>query len=227
MNKNSFKHIAFIPARKGSKGLPLKNRLLFDATADFLEREGWFQEIIVSTDDEYIADKAGKRGFQVHHRSPELSCDAVSIKAVFAAALCELNIPSDAIMWLFYLTIGYKDPDDFVTARKMIENSSFRSVCSFVPAITHPFNCWRYDDQHAAISQYIPNNIYRRQDLPDAWMLHHYVCCFEASVIELLNDELIGEKTVPFFVHKEKANMIIEIDTPAELERWRAIVQAR
>jgi CMP-N-acetylneuraminic acid synthetase len=227
MNKHNFEHTAFIPARKGSKGLPLKNRLLFDVTADFLEHEGWFHEIIVSTDDEYIVDKASKRGFRVHHRSPELSGDAVSIKAVIVAALRELNIPPDAVMWLFYLTIVYKDPDDFVTVRKMIENSHFRTVCSFVPAITHPFNCWRYDDRHASISQYIPNNIYRRQDLPDAWMHHHYVCCFEASVIESLNDELIGEKTVPFFVHKEKADMIIEIDTPSELERWQAIIKAR
>lgn len=227
MNKNSFEHIAFIPARKGSKGFPLKNRLLFDATADFIERQGWFQEIIVSTDDEYIVDKAGKRGFRVHHRSPELSGDAVSIKAVFVATLRDLDIPLDTVMWLFYLPIVYKDPADFVTARNMVENACFRSVCGFVPAITHPFNCWRYDNQHAIISQYIPNNIYRRQDLPDAWMHHHYVCCFEASVIESLNDELIGEKTVPFFVHKEKADMIIEIDTPSDLERWRTIVQTR
>ena len=35
------KHIAFIPARRGSKGVPLKNRLLFDATADFLEKATW------------------------------------------------------------------------------------------------------------------------------------------------------------------------------------------
>ena len=43
-----------IPARKGSKGLPGKNRLLFDETANLLKGK----DVIVSTDDEVIIEKS-------------------------------------------------------------------------------------------------------------------------------------------------------------------------
>ena len=38
------KNIAFIPARKNSKGLKFKNRLLFNETAKFLENINIFSE---------------------------------------------------------------------------------------------------------------------------------------------------------------------------------------
>ena len=47
-------HIALIPARKGSKGLPLKNRMFFDATADFLDDQKIWDRVIVSSDDKEI-----------------------------------------------------------------------------------------------------------------------------------------------------------------------------
>ena len=41
------KHIALIPARKGSVGFKFKNRLFFDRTADFLDSIRWFDKVIV------------------------------------------------------------------------------------------------------------------------------------------------------------------------------------
>ena len=55
------KNIAFIPARKNSKGLKFKNRLLFNETAKFLENINIFSETILSTDDEYLIEEGKKR----------------------------------------------------------------------------------------------------------------------------------------------------------------------
>ena len=67
------KHIAFIPARKGSVGFKFKNRLFFDRTADFLDTISWFDKVIVSSDDNDILNKAIERDYSIHQRSKKLS----------------------------------------------------------------------------------------------------------------------------------------------------------
>ena len=70
------------------------------------------------------------------------------------------------------------------------------------------------------IFQYIKNDIYRRQDLPNAWMHYHYICCFKSKEIKKLNNELLNSKTYPFFLSNEYSNNLIEIDSPEDLEKW-------
>ena len=82
-------------------------------------------------------------------------------------------------------------------AKQIIEQKEVRSFCSFIPANTHPFNCWKYSDDTNKLEQYIPNNIFRRQDHPEAWMHYHYLCCHKVSELPSLNNELINEKTRP------------------------------
>ena len=96
-------------------------------------------------------------------------------------------------------------------------------MCTFVPAKTHPLNTWQYDQKNKKLSQYIENDIYRRQDLPSAWMHYHYVCCFKAEELEYLNSELLNSKTYPFFLSKEYAKNLIEIDTPKDFEEWKEV----
>ena len=64
-------HIAIIPARKGSKGLPFKNRMFFDSSADFIDAQGIWDRVVVSTDDLEIEQKAKFRGYEYHsHGEP-------------------------------------------------------------------------------------------------------------------------------------------------------------
>ena len=76
------KHVAFIPARKGSKGFKLKNRILFSHTANFLNQIEWLAEVVVSTDDPVIKELASDYGYSVHTRPDMLASDDVSIKDV-------------------------------------------------------------------------------------------------------------------------------------------------
>ena len=57
-----------IPARKGSKGLPLKNRKLLPFTLQEIP-ENKKSTTIVSTDDEYILNFAKNYGVKLHNRS--------------------------------------------------------------------------------------------------------------------------------------------------------------
>ena len=131
-----------------------------------------------------------------------------------------MGVSPKTMLWLFFLPIIYKNSGDFDRARNLVEQSESRSVASFVPAETHPYNCWNYDRESGILEQFIPNGVFRRQDLPPAWMLYHYICCFRAEVLDDLNDELVCSKTQPFFLSQETSRQLIEIDTPEDYERW-------
>ncbi|WP_440650506.1 hypothetical protein [Candidatus Pelagibacter sp. HIMB1495] len=222
MNKH-LKHIAVIPAREGSVGLPKKNQLLFDSTAKFLEKLNWISEVIVTSDDQIILDKAISNNFKDYKRSNYLSGSDISIKLVFKDLIDKLNFKENYILWLFYLPIVYKNLIDFQNAKKIIEKNSVKSLCSFVPSKTHPFYTWRYDDKNKKISQFIKNDVFRRQDLPSAWMHYHYLCCFKVSELDKLNNELLNSETHPIFLTREYSKNLIEIDSKEDLEKWHKI----
>lgn len=222
---SKLQHIAFIPARKGSKGFPFKNRLLFDDTADFIDEHGWFEKVIVSTDDEIVEQKARERGYSVHRRPAQLCGDAVSIKEVLQSVIDDQKLDKKAIVWLFYLPIVYKNLSDFLRAKQVMEEGPVVSLCGFIEAKSHPFYCWSYDERTGQLKQYIKNDVYRRQDLPPAWTHHHYLCCFKAGEIGNLNNELISNRTYPFFLSGDTAEQLIELDTPQQYEQWKLSVK--
>jgi CMP-N-acetylneuraminic acid synthetase len=218
-----FKHIAVIPARAGSVGFPKKNQIFFDNTAEFLKDLLWLDEVIVSSNDKIVLDKAKKRKFRVYERSEVLSDSNVSIKSVFKDLTNSLKIFDDVILWLFYLPILYKNFSDFEKAKIIIEKSETNSLCTFIAAKTHPLNTWQYDQKNKKISQYVKNDIYRRQDLSPAWMHYHYVCCFKAKELENLNSELLNSDTYPVFLSDNYAKNLVEIDTPKDFEKWKEL----
>lgn len=216
-----FKHIGVIPARAGSIGFPKKNQIFFDNTADFLKDLSWLDEVIVTSDDIVVLDKAKRKKYTVYERSDVLSSSDISIKSVFKDLINSLKIQNDVILWLFYLPVLYKNYSDFEQAKTIIEKSEIRSLCTFVPAKTHPLNTWQYDQKNKKLSQYIENDIYRRQDLPFAWMHYHYVCCFKAKELNHLNSELLSSETYPIFLSDDYAKNLIEIDMPEDFEKWK------
>ena len=146
------KHVAFIPARKGSKGFKFKNRILFSHTANFINQIDWFDEVIVSTDDPVINELASQNGYSVHVRPESLASDDVSIKAVLQDYLSGPDNKLNAHIWLFYLTVLYRSLEDFLISKKLVEVDKARSVCSFIKAKTHPYDSWLYkkDKTHIA-----------------------------------------------------------------------------
>ncbi len=215
-------HVAVIPARAGSVGLPGKNRMFFDSTADFIASLPWIGRTIVSTDDGVVAEKARERNFDLRDRPAQLAGPAIPIKAVFADLIEAMDIDGDDLLWLFYLPILHKNPSDFEAAREIVERRDADSLCAFVPARTHPYSCWSFDAEQNRLCQYIPNDVFRRQDMAPAWSHHHYVACFRASALASLNNELIGPDTHPFFLDAAAAAPLIEVDTPEDLARWQA-----
>ena len=70
--KKKINHIAIIPARKNSKGLKLKNRLLFSYTEKFLKKIKWFDKIVFASDDDYFISKCKKTNFFFYKRDKKM-----------------------------------------------------------------------------------------------------------------------------------------------------------
>ena len=219
------RHIAIIPARKGSKGLPGKNRMFFDNTADFLDDLDWIEKVIVSTDDEEIAKMAISRNYTVHNRRPELADDEASIRSVFISISKERKLGADDRMWLFYLPVLFKEKQDFDDAFKIVDVHDCQNLCGFVEMEdgSHPFYTWRHDEDNSTMLQYVPNDIARRQDLPKAFTHHHYMFCISPTALSLVNNEMIGPKTKPFFIPKSTCEKLVEVDTPEQLKKWQSM----
>ncbi len=216
-------HIAMIPARMKSQGFKFKNRKFFQHTADFLDQVNWMQRLIISTDDPVLEENAKKHNYEIHKRPEKLAGPAVSIKSVFSSVIHDMNVKNDDILWLIYLPLLYRNTDDFEKCKKIIEQDETKSLCSFISAKSHPFNCWMYDGKSKMLNKYIKNDVFRRQDLPPAWEHYHYICCFKAGEINNLNNELINSKTHPVFLDKETTEKLVEIDTPEDYEKWKTL----
>lgn len=214
------KNIAVIPARRNSEGFRFKNRILFNETIDFLKKIKWFDQKIISTDDEVLIRKAKKYNLKTLERSKKNSKNNISIKSVMEEVRDKIKPdPSDKI-WLIYLTIPYKNKKDFLNVKKISEKKKFKSLLSFREVITHPFDCWVIKPK---LKQIIKNKFFRRQDKPNVYEHYHYLSCFKVSELKKLNDELINKNTEPYLITGNAKYKINEIDCKFDLQYYRLL----
>ena len=102
--------ILVIPARKNSKGLPFKNRSLFEHTAKTIPLE-FSSKVVVTSDDWSILEAAEEYGFETIHRDRELSDDDISIKDVLLDVKSKKQLDNTDIVML-YLTYPERTFDD-------------------------------------------------------------------------------------------------------------------
>ena len=143
------KTIAVIPARGGSKRIPRKNikpfcgKPMIAYSIEAAIRAGIFDEIIVSTDDEEIADIARNAGASVPFMRPkELSDDFTATGAVVEHAIKFLQARGDRIK--FVCTIYATAPliDEFYI-KLGLENLRASNAKNAFSCTSMPFPIWR------------------------------------------------------------------------------------
>lgn len=204
--KKKYNHIAIIPARKNSKGLKFKNRLLFNYTKDFLKKINWFDKIILASDDNYFIKKCNKANFFFYKRDKKNAKDNSSIKSLMQEIKKKNLLDGETIIWLFYLTIPEKNQKEFEKLKLRTEKKNFLSAISFIPIKTHPYDCWIIKKK---LKKFVTNDVYRRQDKIKLYEHHHYLCAFKVKELNKLNSELINSNTMPIILNKK----IFEIDS--------------
>jgi CMP-N-acetylneuraminic acid synthetase len=198
-----------IPARKGSKGFPGKNRVLLPYTLNSLPNQVKDQ-IIITTDDEEIRPE----GVNILIRDKELSHDFVSMKSVLLDVVDKYNIKQDDKIIMLYLTYPARAIEEIENCVLFYGMRNARSLLCRKKVKSNPFLCMYKNGDKG--QQIINHDLYRRQDYPEVFEICHYVFISHASEIEKLNNNLYNENTVFFPIGDT-----VDVDTEEDFERFK------
>lgn len=185
-----------VPARKGSKGMPLKNRKLFDYTLKSFPEE-YYDRVYVSTDDEFIKHCAQEIGVRFIHRPTELGQDETSMKDVVRHFIKTQKIAYDATIILLYLTYPERTWVDIETIYNHFKSRPEKSLVCCEEVEEHPYLCFHEKEGNKA-TLVIDHQFYRRQDYPKCVRMSMFVACYQADIIDELHD-LMFEKNSIFY----------------------------
>jgi pseudaminic acid cytidylyltransferase len=168
--------LAVIPARGGSKRIPRKNVRLFAGrpmichAIAVAQASGVFDRIVVSTDDDEIAQVARAAGAEVPFSRPaELSTDMAGTVPVVAHALAALAWPDDGPACCLYPCVPLLQPEDLRQALALLEAGGCDHVFP-VLAFTSPVQRAMRRDHQGRMQPLFPQHAHTRtQDLEPAY----------------------------------------------------------
>ena len=168
------RQVALIPARGGSTRLPRKNivdfhgRPLIAWTIDAALESGIFDEVVVSTDDEEIAQVARDCGASVPGLRTAAADDHSPVSDATIATLHDLSERGQRFDVVFQLfpVCPLRDSGDILDAHRFFQ----RSTADFVLSC-YAFNWmnpwWAFmKDEHGVGEKLLPGPLKRSQDLP-------------------------------------------------------------
>ena len=202
-----------IPARKGSKGLPGKNRSLFDATARIIPKSLRVEDIIVTTDDEEISLMSDMYEFDSFDRPEILAQDNSSIKDVLVNVIESEVMHEDTIIIMLYLTYPERTWEDIQDALDWFINNDARSMLCKQPVLSNPYLCMLENGNYG--NQIVPHDYYRRQDYPKVFEISHFIFISYASEIYHLNNNLYNADTMFYDIGR-----VHDIDTTKDLMEY-------
>lgn len=226
------KVLAIIPARGGSKGVPRKNildikgkPLIWYSIEAGLEakKRGIIDELIVSTDDEEIAEISKKAGANVPFIRPDyLSNDTAKSVDVMIHAYGyykELGNEFDTIL-LLQPTTPLRTVDDINTAMQIYENSKASSLIS---CYKEEYICdlvsYHKEGEFAIALNPKHNGGGRRQELPDLYVRNGAI--YITSVEQMISNNRVFDDVPAMYVMSKENSINIDCMDDVELLRWK------
>jgi CMP-N,N'-diacetyllegionaminic acid synthase len=232
MGRSAFvKVLGVVTARGGSKGLPGKNLRALDGkpliahTLDTARESRAFDRVILSTDDEAIADVARRYACEVPFMRPaELARDETPHLPVLQHVVAWLRdherYEADAVM-ILQPTSPLRRVADIRESIALLERSGADSVVSVseVPAHYNPMRTLRVDGNGLATlfvtGEPVRRRINRRQDMPAAWTMNGAIYLFRTPVLDGsggAEPSLYGERTAAYVMPHEFGISIDSLD---------------
>lgn len=226
--------LGVILARAGSKGLPNKNGLsiagkpMLAWTIEHALESKHINRVLVTTDGEALAQIAGKYDVQVIRRPAELATDTATIDAAARHAVGQV-VDTHENLCLLYGNVPVRPNDLSDRAIEMLHESQADSVQSVCPVgKNHPYWMKTVDPATGRLGMYKDNDVYRRQDLPDVYMLDGGVIALKrASLFTIVEGEphafLGGDRRAVVTQPGE----VVDVDTQDDFAAAQTILEER
>lgn len=226
----SLEIICVIPARGGSKGIPRKNLYLLNGkplvaySIEEARKTRNINRVIVSTDDEEIAEVSRKYGAETIKRPVEISGDLDSSESALLHALKYLH-ENEAyepdILVLLQCTAPLTLSEDIDGTIEALVKNNADSALSVTPF--HYF-LWKYDENNNAIGINHDKNIrYLRQQQAPQFLETGSVYAMKTKGFREAKIRFYG-KTVMYEIPKERC---LEIDEISDLKLIEHILKTR
>jgi len=205
--------IIIIPARKNSKGLPFKNRILFDKTASRVPRS-LAGCVYVTSDDEEILDKAREYRFNALKREDDLSLDTTSTREVIEDVIDSIDLENDEDIFMLYLTYPertWEQVEDFIEEFKNKKAKSM--LCKKEVKVSPYLMMFSLGDNKG--EQVIQHDLYRRQDYPECFEISHFMFGCKTSEVKSLNNNLYNTDTLFYSIGE-----CVDVDLLEDLKKY-------
>lgn len=219
------KNIAIIPARGGSKRIPRKNikdflgKPIIAYSIEAAIQSGLFDEVMVSTDDNEIAEIAKKYGASVPFlRSKKNSDDYTGTGDVVYEIIKEYqNIGVDfEIGCCVYATAPLLTTEHLLEGYNLLCNSQFDTVFPVVKFSSPIWRSFKIDDNAKVVMNFSEYETKRSQDLIDSYHdAGQFYWFYTSKMLELKNKNIFGVKKGAIVLEE------IEIQDIDNIEDWR------
>lgn len=222
----SYKVLALITARGGSKGLPRKNVLLAGGkpliawTVQAALESQFIDRVVLSSDDDEIMVAAEAAGCEVPFRRPShLATDKASSMDVVKHALQEL--PGYDYLVLLQPTSPLRTCEDIDAAFQLMLSKNSPACVSVSEVDQSPYWMYQLTNENKLVNILEPlGNFNRRQDLPTIYTLNGAI--YIAKVEWLLKiEKFVNTETIAYQMPKNRA---LDIDDINDFEQFLKII---
>ena len=235
MNSASGGVLAIVPARGGSKGVPRKNvaeitkgRTLLHYVADAARQATRVSKVVLSTDDEEIAEVGRNAGLEVPFMRPsELAADDTPMLPVLRHAIDHIAAGGWTPEYVVLLqpTSPCRRSMHIDDALTLLEASRADSVVTVVEVPKHLSPDYVMKIEDGTLRPFLPEGarVTRRQDVRPAYYRDGTVYAFRRDTIERFGN-IYGDRCLPLVIDASES---LSIDSPEDWAAAKRILEGR
>jgi len=223
--------IAIIPARGGSKGLPGKNIKSFCGmpliayTVEEAKKSKYIDQIIISTDDQEIAQIAQEYGAECPFMRPkELASDTASVIDTYIYTIDRLNSEFGKDIKEFMVlqpTSPLRVASDIDSAIELFKKKDADSVVGYTLE-EHPIIWHKYVNDDGRFENIFEENIQNRQEIRSSYYPNGAIFIFKYDLIK--SKRFYTDKSYAYIMPKNRS---VDIDTLDDFEYAEFLMKKR